>query len=119
MTISLYWRTPALSCAANALIVGTRYVRDDSAWCAARSIDTTSAAVDDIAADVRLAAAVRSWISSAGNRAPRSITPTNEENPRSEAPSADMAGRAAEPGGGRRRALAGRGAGSGSERNQR
>ena len=73
-----------------------------------------------IAAEVRLAAAVKSRISSAGNMAPRSITPNNEKNPRSEAPSADIAGRAAEPGGGSRRTLvAGRCAGSGSDRSQR
>ena len=32
-------------------MVGTRYDRDDSEYCAARSIDTTSAAVAAIAAD--------------------------------------------------------------------
>ena len=78
-----------------------------SECCAARSIDTTSAAVAAIAAEVWLAAAVRSRISAAGNMAPRSITPNNEKNPRSEAPSADIEGRAAEPGGGSRRTLAG------------
>lgn len=51
--------------------------------------------------------------------APRSMTPNSEKNPRSEAPSADIAGRAAEPGGGSRRTLAGRRTGSGSERSQR
>ena len=88
-------------------------------YCAARSIDTTSAAVAAIAAEVLLAAAVRSRISAVGNMEPRSSTLTNDENPRSEAPSAYIAGRAAEPGGGSRRTLAGGGAGSGSERSQR
>src|SRR6201993_880797 len=100
-------------------MVGTRYDRDDSLACAARSIDTTSAAVAAIAAEVLLAAAVRSRISSGGNIEPRSITPNNEKNPRSEAPNAYMAGRAAEPGAGSRRVGAGRCAGNGSERSQR
>src|ERR1700743_75638 len=96
-------------------MVGTRYDRDDSECCTARSMDTTSAAVAAIAAEVLLAAAVKSRISAAGNTAPRSITPNNEKNPRSEAPSAYIAGRAAEPGGGSRRQLAGR-AGRGGSR---
>jgi hypothetical protein len=50
---------------------------------------------------------------------PRWITPSNEKNPRSEAPSADIADRAAELGGGMRRLLVGRCAGSGSDRSQR
>lgn len=108
-----------LSCAVNALMVGTRYDRDAAEHCTARSIETTSAAVATIAAEVWLAAAVRSRISSAVNMAPRSMTPNSEKNPRSEAPSADIAGRAAEPGGGSRRTLAGRRTGSGSERSQR
>ena len=99
-------------------MVGTRYDRDDSEYCTARSIDTTSAAVAAIAAEVLLAAAVKSRISAAGNIAPRSITPNNEKKPRSEAPSAYIAGRAAEPGGGNRRTAVGRLAGSGSDRNQ-
>ena len=85
----------------------------------ARSIDTTSAAVAAIAAEVLLAAAVRSRISAAGNMLPRSMTPSSEKKPRSEAPSAYIAGRAAELGGGSRRLLAGRCAGSGSARSQR
>src|ERR1700758_2968231 len=100
-------------------MVGTRYDRDDSEYCTARSMDTTSAAVAAIAAEVLLAAAVKSRISAAGNIAPRSIIPNNEKNPRSEAPSAYIAGRAAEPGGGSRRTLAGRLVGSGSDRSQR
>ena len=71
-----------------------------------------------MAAEVRLAASVRSWISSAGSRSPRSMTPNSEKNPRSEAPSAYIAGRAAEPGGGNRRVAAGRCAGSGSDFSQ-
>ena len=100
-------------------MVGTRYDRDDAESCAARSIDTTSAAVAAIAADVLVAAAVTSRISSSGNIDPRSRTPSSEKNPRSEAPSAYIAGRAADPGGGSRRVLAGRSAGSGSARSQR
>ena len=119
MTISLYWRTPALSCAVNALMVGARYDRDCGVLWAARSIDTTSAAVAAMAAELLLAAAVRSRISSAGSMLPRSMTPSSEKKPRSEAPSADIAGRAAELGGGSRRLLAGRCAGSGSARSQR
>src|ERR1700756_8501 len=100
-------------------MVGTRCDRDDSEYWAARSIDTTSPAVAAIAAEVFLAAAVKSRISSGGNIEPRSITPNNEKKPRSEAPKAYMAGRAAEPCGGSRRVLAGRCAGSGSDRSQR
>lgn len=100
-------------------MVGTRYDRDCSLACAARSIDTTCAAVDAMAAEVLVAAAVRSRISAVGNIAPRSSTATSEKNPRSEAPSAYMAGRAAEPGGGSRRAVVVRGTGSGSDRSQR
>ena len=59
-------------------------------------MDTTSAAVAAIAAEVLLAAAVKSRISAGGNIAPRSITPSNEKSPRSEAPSADIAGRLAD-----------------------
>src|SRR5579875_1902465 len=100
-------------------MVGTRYDRDCALLWAARSIDTTSAAVAVMADADRLAAAVRSPISAGGNRWPRSMTPSSDTNPRSEAPSAYIAGRAAEPGGGNRRVLAGRSVGSGSERSQR
>src|SRR5690349_8161377 len=99
-------------------MVGTRYSREDAEDCAARSIDTTSAALAAMAAEVRFAASVRSLISSAGNMAPRSITPSSEKKPRSEAPNAYIAGRAAEPDGGNRRALVGRCAGSGSDFSQ-
>src|ERR1700689_2294751 len=95
---------------------GARYDRDCGVPWAARSIDTTPAAV---AAMLRLAAAVRSRISVVGNMLPRCITPSNEKNPRSEAPSADIADRAAELGGGRRRQGGGRCAGRGSDRSQR
>src|ERR1700759_397304 len=88
-------------------MVGARYERDCGVPLAARSIDTTSAAVAAIAAELFLAAAVSSLISLSGNMLPRSMTPSNEKNPRSEAPSAYIAGRAAEPGGGSRRALTG------------
>src|ERR1700741_5070772 len=100
-------------------MVGTRYDRDDSEYCTARSIDTTSAAVAVIAAEVFFAAAVKSRISAVGNMEPRSITPNKEKNPRSEAPSAYIAGRAAEPTGGSRRELADRLAGSGPDSSPR
>lgn len=86
--------------------------------CTPRSIDTTSAAVDAIAAEVLFAAALRPAISAGGNMAPRSMTPSSEKKPRSDAPSTYIAGRAAEPGGGSRRATAGRLAGSGSALSQ-
>src|SRR6202000_523959 len=95
-------------------MVGARYERDCGVPLAARSIDTTSAAVAAMAAELFLAASVRSRISASGNMLPRSITPSNEKKPRSEAPSAYIAGRAAELGGGNRRMLVGRCAGSGS-----
>src|SRR5690606_2546828 len=50
---------------------------------------------------------------------PRSITPSSEKNPRSEAASAAIGGRAADPRGGSRRADRERGGGSGSDRNLR
>src|SRR6201995_17201 len=92
-------------------MVGTRYDRDCGVPLAVRSIDTTSAAVAAMAAELLLAAAVRSRISVAGNMLPRSMTPSSEKNPRSEAPSANIADRAAELGGGSRRLLGGRRAG--------
>src|SRR6476659_811485 len=100
-------------------MVGARWVRDCGLAAAARSIDTTSAAVADMADEHWLAAAVRSRISSAGWIAPRSMTPSSEKKPRSEAPSAYIAGRAAEPGGGSLWVLAGRCGGSGVARSQR
>ena len=100
-------------------MVGARYERDCGVSLAARSIDTTSAAVAAMAAELFLAAAVSSLISVSGSMFPRSMTPSNEKKPRSEAPSAYIAGRAAELGGGRRRMLLGRCAGSGSAFSQR
>src|ERR1700761_9719673 len=79
-------------------MVGARYERDCGVPLAARSIDTTSAAVAAMAAELFLAAAVSSLISVSGNMFPRSMTPSNEKKPRSEAPSAYIAGRAAELG---------------------
>src|ERR1700753_3040109 len=95
-------------------MVGARYEWDCGVPWAARSIDTTSAAVAASAAELFLAAAVRSRISVSGNMLPRSMTPSNEKKPRSDAPSAYIAGRAAELGGGRRRMLVGRCGGSGA-----
>src|SRR5277367_2176347 len=100
-------------------MVGARYERDCGVPLATRSIDTTSVAVATMAAELLLAAAVRSRISLAGNMLPRSMTPSNEKKPRSDAPSAVIADRAAELGGGRRRLPAARCAGSGSAFSQR
>ena len=47
------------------------------------------------------------------------MTPISDTSPRSEAPSADIAGRAADPGGGGRWLAAARCGGSGSRRSQR
>src|ERR1700732_5425494 len=100
-------------------MVGTRYDRDCGVPLAARSIDPPSPAGAAMAAELFLAAAVRSLISVSGSMFPRSMTPSNEKKPRSEAPSAYIAGRAAELGGGRRRMLGRRCAGRGSAFRQR
>src|SRR3984957_18336589 len=100
-------------------MVGARYERDCGVPLAARSIDSTSAAVAALAAELLLAAPARSQNSVAGSMFPRSRPPSSEKKPGAEARSAYIAGRAAELGGGRRRMLVGRCAGSGSAFSQR
>src|SRR3984893_5039736 len=70
-------------------------------------------------AAVWLAAAVSSRSSSAGSMRPRSITPSSENNPRSEAARAAIGCRAADPHGGSRRPALDRLGGNREPSNQR